>query len=248
MYLLQSRVKLERANVHIRDIEARIEALHQTDAARIEIHPEHRTERLVHTLDESAFDSLALVIGDAIHNLACALDYTWLQTIEKLIPANVSDRAKFPVYKAIEELDGALRKGNVDSACPALFSFMIDDIKPCDGGNVAIWPVHNFSNRDKHRLLLPVLSDGHITGIEVQDESGTWPGWGMTRDLQRPPYYIDFPKGAHITKKGKLTAHIAVKDGKSGCLMDVPDSLLMYSGEIVSVVEAFEGFLELQGF
>jgi hypothetical protein len=160
MYLLEARAKIERANVHIGDVDRRLKALEQTDTAVIEIHPEHGTERLIHTVDESAFNDLALIVGDAVHNLNCALDYTWLQTIERLVPDNVKDRAKFPVHKTIEELKGALRKGKVDATCLHLYTFIVDKIQPYDGGNPAIWPIHCFANRDKHRLLIPVLAEG----------------------------------------------------------------------------------------
>jgi hypothetical protein len=248
MFLLQARAKIERANIHVAEIEKRVTALEHTDTAVVEIHPEHGTERLTHALDESAFDALALVVGDAIHNLNCALDYTWLQTIEKLAPTNVNGRAKFPVHRAIEELKGSLRKGNIDTTCPALFYFVVDVIQPCDGGNPAIWPVHCFANRDKHRLIIPTLAEGHISGIEVQDETGKrWPGFGSSPP-QRPPYCIDFTRGLHVTKKGKLTANVIVEDGKFGCRMDIPRDLVFYSGTIISVVEAFESFLQRQGF
>jgi hypothetical protein len=248
MYLLEARAKIERANVHIGDVERRVNALEQTDTAVVETHSEHGTERLTHTLDESGFDQIALVTGDAVHNLNCALDYTWLQTIQKLAPANVSDRAKFPVHKTIEELKGALRKGNVDTTCPHLFTFIVDGIQPCDGGNPAIWPIHCFANRDKHRLLIPVLAEGHINEIEVQDETGErWPGSGFSAP-QKPPYCIDFADGLHVTKKGKLTANVIVDDGKFGCRMDIPQTLVIYSAAITGVVEAFESFLKSEGF
>jgi hypothetical protein len=247
MYLLEARAKIERANVHIGDVDRRLKALEQTDTAVIEIHPEHGTERLIHTVDESAFNDLALIVGDAVHNLNCALDYTWLQTIERLVPDNVKDRAKFPVHKTIEELKGALRKGKVDATCLHLYTFIVDKIQPYDGGNPAIWPIHCFANRDKHRLLIPVLAEGHINGIEVQDEMGErWPGSGFSAP-QKPPYCIDFANGLHITKKGKLTANVIVDDGKSGCGMGIPQTLVTHSGEIACVVEAFESFLESEG-
>ncbi|MGB8129973.1 MAG: hypothetical protein WCG81_09275 [Candidatus Angelobacter sp.] len=244
-YMKESRLKIERAEMHIHDIERRIAALHQTDTAKVEIYPEHGTERLIHTFqDPFVFDDLSLMIGDAVHNLKCALDYTWLQTIEKLVPANVDDRAKFPVRKFIEELKGFLRKGNIDTTCKPLFDFMVNEIQPCEGGNDAIWAIHNFDNRDKHRLLLPVLAQGHIGGLEVQDESGEkFPGFGVG-DFQRPPYVIDFEKGLHVTKKGKLAAEIGVEDTKSGCFMHVPETLKVYSQTILAVVKAFEGFLQ----
>jgi hypothetical protein len=93
-----------------------------------------------------------------------------------------------------------------------------------------------------------MLAEGHISGIEVQDESGArWPGFGSSAP-QGPPYCIDFARGLHVTKKGNLTANIIVEDGKFGCRMDIPRNLVMYSGAIVEVVEAFESFLESQGF
>jgi hypothetical protein len=248
MFLLQARAKIERANVHIAEVEGRVNALEQTDNAIVEIHPEHGTERLTHTLDESAFDALALVVGDAVHNLNCALDYIWLETIERIVPANVNDRAKFPVHETIGQLKGALKAGNIDTTCPHLFTFMVDEIRPCAEGNPAIWPVHCFANRDKHRLLIPTLAEGHIIGIEVQDEAGErWPGSRFSAP-QRPPYCIDFARGLHVTKKGKLSANVVVEDGKFGCHMDIPPDLVMCSGVIAGVVEAFERFLQLRGF
>lgn len=247
MYLLQARAKIERANVHIGDIERRVNALEPTDSAVIEIHSEHGTERLIHTLDESGFDQIALVTGDAVHNLNCALEYVWQQTIESVLPANAGDRVYFPVHKTIEGLKATLRKGKVDTTCLHLFTFIVDEIQPCDGGNPAIWPIHCFANRDKHRLLIPVLAEGHINGIEVQDKTGErWPGSGFSAP-QRPPYCIDFADGLHVTKKGRLTANVIVEDGKFGCRMDIPQTLVMYSGAIAGVVEAFESFLESEG-
>lgn len=247
MRLLEARAKIERAYVHIGDVERRVDALEQTDTAAIEIHPEHGTERLIHAVDESAFTDLALVIGDAVHNLNCALEYTWQQTIESLLPANARDRTYFPVHKTIEDLKATLKKGKVDTTCLNLFTFIVDEIQPYDGGNPAIWPIRCFANRDKHRLLIPVLAEGHINGIEGQDETGDgWHGSGFSAP-QKPPYCSDFADGRHVTKKGRLTANVIVDDGKFGCRMDIPLTLETYSGEISCVVEAFESFLESEG-
>lgn len=248
MILPHPRAKVYRANIHIRCIEQRIARLQQSARVHVKSHPQFHTQRLEGFLEYSAFDDLALLIGDAIHNLRCALDYTWLQTIERLVPANVNDRAKFPVHKTIEEVEGVLKKGNVDTTCPDLFNFMVNQIKPCEQGNYPVWAVHSFDNRDKHRLLLPVLAQGHIEGIEVQDQRGNvTSGWGVS-DFQRPPYVIDLAKGLYFTKYGRLTAHVGVEDGKSGCFMGIPDSLNEYTRAIFGVVEAFESFLKTQGF
>jgi hypothetical protein len=247
MYLLEARAKIERANVHIGDVERRVNALEQTDTAVVEIHPEHGTELLTHAVDETAFTDLALVIGDAVHNLNCALEYTWQQTIESLLPTNARDRAYFPAHKTIEDLKATLRKGKVDTTCLHLFTFIVDEIQPCDGGNPAIWPIRCFANRDKHRLLIPVLAEGHINGSEVQDRTGARRPVSNFSAPQMPPYCIDFTDELHVTKKGRLTANVIVDDGKFGCRMDIPQTLVTYSGEIACVVEAFESFLESEG-
>src|SRR5271156_6411477 len=98
MVLHNSRLKIDRANKHIADIKKRLVALQDSEASAIEIDSETGGERLKHDFgDRMAFRDIALMLGDAIHNLKCALDYTWLETIQGLAPAAVSSFAKFPV-------------------------------------------------------------------------------------------------------------------------------------------------------
>jgi hypothetical protein len=248
--LTDSRLKIDRANKHIADIESRIVRLHETDTATVDIDPKTSGEILTHTFtDTKAFDDIALMLGDAVHNLNCALDYTWLQTIERLIPALIDDRAKFPVRKEIKELEGWMTKAGIDTASPELFRFVLDKVHPCDGGDEAIWPIHNLDIRDKHRLLIPVLSTGHIEGIRLIDEHGEmWRGDGSSETIQRPPYIIPYPPGLHIKDKGKLTAVIIVEVADSRYLMHIPETMKFYSGFILRVIERFEKFLDTRGF
>lgn len=245
MIFRDSRLKIDRANKHIADINARIVRLHETNTARIDIDPKTGSEILTHTFsDATAFDDIALMLGDAVHNLNCALDYTWLQTVERLVPALVDERAKFPIRKTLKELEGSMTKAGMNISSPDLFRFVLDRIQPCDGGDEAIWAIHNLDIRDKHRLLIPVLSTGHIDGISVMNQSGeTWRGYGSSADLQRPPYVIAYEPGLHIKDKGKLTAVIIVADGKVGHLMHVSETMKHYSYFILRVVERFEEFL-----
>jgi hypothetical protein len=245
MVFRDSRLKIEWADKHIGSIETRIARLHQSDTSRIDIDPQTGQEMLIHDFsDKSAFDDLALMIGDTVHNLNCALDYTWLQTIEKLLPALVNDRAKFPVYKTIEELQGALTQAGINTSSPKFFRFILNTIRPYMGGDYAIRPIHNFNIRDKHRLLIPVLSEGHIQGMEVENERGERIAGLVYGDFQTPPYFIRIPLGQHVKKNGKLTADIIVEDREAGYFLRVPDTLVAYSHFISCVVESFERFLE----
>jgi len=247
MIFNDARLKIERANHHINCAKTRIARMHETDTARIDVNEKTGGEILTHDFtDATAFDDIALIVGDAVHNLNCALDYTWLQTIERFAPSLVKDRAKFPVHKTINEVQGSLAKAEVDTICQNLYRFMLDAIKPCEGGDHAIWPIHSLDNRDKHRLLLPVLSQATLTGIRVVDEHGeTWPGFGATAAFQRPPYIIAYERGIHVKDKGKITAQIAVQNGKLGYPVLIPESLMTYAHFILRTVELFEAFGEL---
>ena len=121
-----------------------------------------------------------------------------------MAPTLVDDRAKFPVRKNINELKGWMEseKARVHTDCPALYRFMLDEIAAHTGWECVIMPLHRMNNRDKHRLLLPVLSHVHIKGIEVEDENGERNiGSGVSAELQKPPYCIRYRRGLHVTKK-----------------------------------------------
>jgi hypothetical protein len=245
-----ARLKIERSNQHIRDIEARIVALHKTNVSRVEIHPQFGTERLVHEFtDATAFDDLALLLGDAVHNLNSALDYVWWHTARRLIPTVVNDRTKLPVRETFKELEGWFKSPGkkhpaIDTISPELSDFILNKVRPYRGGNPAIWPIHVLDNIDKHRLLITILSAGDINGIEVVDEDGeSWQVSGIGT-IQEPPYVIDLNPGLHFKEQGKLSAWILVNDGKLARQLRLPLTLFNYSDLILKVVEAFETFNE----
>jgi hypothetical protein len=239
--------KIDRAKTHIRDVKVLVDRLQVSNTSRIDINPQAGGEILVHDIGEpTVFDDLALSLGDAIHNLNCALDYIWLQTIEVLAPSLVDDRAKMPVRKYAKEVEGWLTSAGIDSSSN-FFKFVVNTIKPYSGGNNAIWAIHNFDIRDKHRLLIPILSQGWITGIVVVDQRGErWPGTGTTSEFQRPPYVIPFEPGLHVKEQGELAVDIVVTDDKSGCEMSVPEELVNYTGMVSRTLVLFQQFLKVE--
>jgi hypothetical protein len=249
MVFLDSRLKVERANKHIKDIESSLRMLHDSQTSAVNVDPETGCETLIYEFPnvDAVFSDVALMLGDAVHNLNCALDYTWLETIKRLAPDAVNDRAKFPVRRTANELEGSLKKAEIDIASPALFNFMIRQIQPYDGGNAAIWPIHRLDIRDKHRLLIPVFTTAHVEQLEMEDETGEpITGVASTGDIfQKPPYRMPFRAGLHIKDYSKLTARILVHTS-TGYIISVPETLRDYSHFIGSLVEAFERFLETQ--
>ena len=96
-----SRLKIERSNKHIADAKVIINASTHPESHRSVVQHDPKTGGKVikYSLAKKAvLRDLALIIGDAIHNLKTALDYAWLGTTAKIAPHAVSKFAKFPVY------------------------------------------------------------------------------------------------------------------------------------------------------
>ncbi|HWZ44300.1 MAG TPA: hypothetical protein VNW97_12550 [Candidatus Saccharimonadales bacterium] len=241
MRLSDSRLKIERANKHIADIRARIHALPDFYTATIEINPQTGNEVIKHDLsDRTVITDVALMIGDAVHNLKCALDYAWAQTINRLVPTAVSKFSKFPVRSSKDELESALKGREIDIAAPQLFKLVVFDIKAYAGGNDSIWCLHQLNILDKHRLLLPVVTFGAIEGIELENEheeivrGGTW---GTT---QQTPYYVPVQSGWQIKNKGHVSVAVVFEEGTPVQGMEVADMLSTFAINVLSVTQLLE--------
>lgn len=246
MVLGDSRLKINRANEHIAQIKKCLVALQDSETSSIEIDSASGCERLKHDFtDRTAFTDMALMLGDAIHNLKCALDYTWFETLGRLAPAVVGKFSKFPVYRHANQLKDALEGREIHFSARRLFEFMLTEIRPYEGGNATIWTIHKLDIRDKHRLLIPVFTNLSIIGIEVEDERGKRHSGNSRATTQKPPFYVDQPRGFHVKNNGTLSYQVMCED--AGNLMDVPETFVHYSRIILKVVEVFERFLETQG-
>jgi hypothetical protein len=138
MKFSDARAKIERANHHINRLNTRIELLEQGDVATVEINPEFGNEVIKHDIaDRGSIERIALIAGDAFHNLKCALDYAWIETITNLAPAALKNFGKFPAYPTYYALEAALRGHGIDQAASDLFNAMLTQVKPYAGRHLA---------------------------------------------------------------------------------------------------------------
>jgi hypothetical protein len=237
-----SKLKIERAEKHITDIKNHIAKLPELYVATIEVNPTGGNKVIKHDLRDRSkhISDLALTIGDAAHNLKCALDYAWLGTIERVAPQAVTKFAKFPVYPSIDELENALTAREISKTSPKLFRLMVREIKSYDGGNVSIVAVHDLNIRDKHRLLTPVIEFASIDGIELENERGQTEHIGTWPTSDHPPYYLPIESGWHIKDKGHVTVEILFQEGTPLYESEVLDELQLYSRAVLNVVELLE--------
>jgi hypothetical protein len=115
---------------------------------------------------------------------------------------------------------------------------------PLDGGNFAIYAIHQVDKRDKHPLLTPVIRYSSADGIQIENDSGQTES-GFTMGTTQPfPHYLDFPRGWRIKNHGRPTTTVMFEYGAFGSQLRPVETLRIYSRMIVQVVEVLEGFCD----
>lgn len=151
------RAKIERAERHINDLHAEISRFHESIPyeVTVEVDAESGYRLWKVTKVISPPRELALIAGDAIHNLRSALDHVFCQ----LVVANgrkVDRQDSYPVCAGSKEFDlvgKQLRKRDRISA-DALTA--IRSTRPYKGGNDALLRLHRLDIADKHREIFLV--------------------------------------------------------------------------------------------
>lgn len=241
-----ARLKLKRADEHIAEVERRIDLVVSPDSQTSwrECDSRSRVQQINYRLNRIGdLPDIALVVGDAFHNLKTVFDYVWLETVTKLVPTAVSKYAKFPVYPSIVDLESALKTRHLDSLAPRLFNFILRDIKPYDGGDYAIWPIHKLDIMDKHRLLIPTTNYGNIEGLKVKDQHGKVHIMGSWGDELKGEFKIAIAPNLEIENNGRAVFEIIFKEGPAET-MEVNETLRIYSGMVFHIVKLFEKLIE----
>ncbi len=240
-----ARLKIERADHHISDAELRVDRLKKRLVCTAKVEASNGCEFIkcdfASVEDRNAFDYLPLVIGDAVHNLKCALDHAWLETMTRLVPSRDWERTKFPAYATSQDTEAALRNLEIHISAPNFFNLIMTDVQPHDRGDFAIRTVHELDVRDKHRLLIPVTHYYSIGDIYVEDQYRKihrGESWGTNVF----PGYIKFERGLHIKDPGRASFEVMFEHGDAGNETRTVDTLRLYSQHILRVVKLFEEF------
>jgi hypothetical protein len=240
-----ARCKIDWAKQHISEVEAIVSALPNNALATVEINPHRGNEVLKHDLRDrdKIINEIALMLGDAIHNLHCALDHAWMSVLSQLSPASINNQTKFPIFPVRDKVEAALRGVKIDSTAPALFDLVLGQIKPYDGGNESIWSIHTLDIDDKHRLLLPIIEYASIHGIEVEDEQGKVVKGGTWGTSEKPPYYVPIPLGWHFKEKGNVAFSVLFDEGPTFQFADIRDMLWTFAIQVLNVIQALENVI-----
>jgi hypothetical protein len=198
--LLGARLKLKRANKHIRDLDIALKAFKKSNPQKV------RTKRnkkgyliyYVHSLKHVPAE-LCLIAGDALNNLRAALDHTIMQLWMANGGASVS-RIMFPTADTAASYRTKLReikrlgKPTIKALCA---------IQAYNGGNGHhIWLLNKLNNTDKHRLLLTIAIGRKPLNLGVLVHSFQ-KATGKTRPPKPVPgLYVGDRNVLYATKRG----------------------------------------------
>lgn len=108
---------------------------------------------------------LAAVAGDIVSNLRTALDY-----LMNALLGMPEEEVNFPIRRSAEGYKSQLTQieGRISEA--AMDIFKATEAYP--GGNgQALWELHELNNRQKHRLLTPVVNAYNTFTVDFKDSS-----------------------------------------------------------------------------
>lgn len=234
------KLKIERAKHHINDLHRRLKIFEATNFYRllIEYNPNTDKNILKVTQTQPIPDDFALVIGDALHNLKSALDFSVSDVLLKVIGRR-SKHAKFPVYSTRDSLVGAIKGGDINQAPKEIIDFIVDVVKPYDGGNEAICALHEFDILDKHMLLLPVVQFGVLTDFALENDRGAeWTG--LTFGLETGIVYLPQRGKLKITNNGQASMFMYFDKGLPFENKPIIPTLIQFAELVSGIIESFE--------
>lgn len=186
------RLKLKRAKEHIDDLHFRVRQFCDSGVHRIAVERDAKTgdEMLKIAPAKTVPEVFSLILGDAVHNLASALDLAWFD----LTAADSSEKRKlvFPVYPDRAHLEEFIGKRPKQASLIAVRRKLLDEIQPYKGGNGdALYSIHHLDIADKHRLLIPQVQIGRIEAIRCEDGDGVQFGIGPRHFSTRHSPIVD---------------------------------------------------------
>lgn len=224
----QARLKLQWANHHFDRLHSIWEGFLKTEFYSIDVEsyrdPAGELREVLRVaLREPTPAELPLLIGDLVHSLRCALDYT----INEILYGK-STRITFPAHETRDQLIASFRtepenvggktlkigsNAAIERAVSGFGAFITDTIKPYKGGNDILWAIGKLDNTDKHRLLMPILIPFGVSGLDVSSDLVIFEdicapiienGWIISVDVPASNLKVD--------KQGSITAEILLHE------------------------------------
>ena len=246
------RLKLERALIHIGELERQTELFARSKPYTVRVRKDARNGavvgRLVAVKNPAVGPpdpTLALLAGEALHQLRSALDHKIHDLIiQNRKSAYRSRTTQFPIF-----VDGAKYKkgapakiqGVSRAAAAVIESMQPYNRTPDDPTQDPLWILQDLNNTDKHRFVSATVIG--LRGARLNDRRGTI-GTISSPDIQLRHHRVFFsfthPEGHYDEMTASLDVAVAFKDAMQahGTTHSMHDMLLNIATRVYEVIEA----------
>ena len=191
----------------------------------------------------------ALIIGDAVHNLRAALD---LLATGIARTHNANAIIHYPMSRVREDL--VVKPGTnptpaqkslkaIEQALSGATSLILDEIRPTNGPNDALWSFHALDNDDKHNLLIPTVNVTSVSNLNCTIGTNRFVGGQIGGDATKPIKLIraDIP----FFINDDFYTSVEVKFGPSGPFQSdsVVQTLTQIAELVTFTIDKFENLI-----
>ena len=126
-----ARLKIERANEHINDLYLKFRDFNKSGpySILVENNPETGDSFLQISADQTIPDNILLIVGDAVHNLASALDFA-VSDMEFATLGTRDRFTRFPFHESRDKLVIAVNGGLKKKTTKAVIGHIVEWIQP----------------------------------------------------------------------------------------------------------------------
>lgn len=165
-------------------------------------------------------ETLALIVGDAVHNLRAALDHLAGGILRTWHP-KPPDKPFFPMHPVRKHLVTDRWLAAIEEALPGAEELILKEIRPEDGRDERLWSFNSLDNLDKHNLIIPAVSVVRVSNINTRVGTNIMRDCGMGGDAARPFHLIRSDNTPIIIENNFQTA-VAVRFGQGTAFENEP--------------------------
>jgi hypothetical protein len=206
------RLKLDRAELHIEDFHEVLRVLLENyrEAVTVESDPNSGEMQCVMVEPFLLPDELALIAGDAAHNLRSAWDHLAVLLIER---TGQDVRTQFPFGENVDAFEAQLNRYGFRQCSDAVVN-AIRNLKPYrDGGDASFYDLHQLDIVDKHRLVIAVGEPDQVVPMMATPGGKLWTGT-VRLEFENGRFVGRTPPDARVTVGEKLTPALGVYFGE----------------------------------
>jgi hypothetical protein len=185
-------------------------------------------------------EMIALIIGDAVHNLRSALDHLATGVIRTLDP---DSKPYFPMINDRAKLESSAVLNLMDQALPGSKELLLEVIRPKGGNRDWLWSFGDLDNDDKHNFVLPTVAVTRVSGWTVYDSGSVIQQNTFTFDARARYRVLDLARPFSV--KGDPKIAIDFWFGPTSAFEGEPvlETLEMVHDVVIDTIEAFDDLL-----